>query len=231
MGLDVYVMPIWKFKAGDFASPLEALGVAPAIVRPDGISQRERDARPSLFTRWKAKRATRRLRGEIEAEVGHAVHWNDKGNVEYTRQAHGFESLRAFAKWLDCRDLFPTFDPPPENDFYKHPVMSDKLVRPLTYPQIVNHSCHSGYYIPAEVERVVYVEPFTSWGNFVFKHSVGSCHRLLAELERLAQMLDTDEHYEWVEGDPLAQVKARFAQLFEVAKVSRQKDLPIIFYG
>ena len=155
MGLDVYVMPIWKFKAGDFASPLEALGIAPVTVGPHGMSQRESNARPSFLTRWKAKRATRRLRREIEAEVGHAVYWNDEGNVAYTRQAHGFESLRAFAKWLDYRDMFPTFDAPPENDYYRHPVMSDKLAHPLTYLQIVDHSCHSGFYIPAEVERVV----------------------------------------------------------------------------
>jgi hypothetical protein len=231
MGLDLYVMPIWRFKAGDFASPLESLGIAPVIVGPDGMSQREPDARPSFFTRWKANRATRRLRREIEVEVGHPVQWNDEGNVAYTRQAHGFESLRAFAKWLDYRDMFPTFDPPPENNYYNHPVMSDKLARPLTYPQIVDHSCYNGYYIPAELERVVYVEPFTSWSNFVFKHSVGSSYRLLAELERLTQVLGTDEHYEWVEGDPLEDVKVTFAQLFEVAKISRQTNLPIIFYS
>ncbi len=217
MGLDIYVMPIWKFKAGDFASPLEVLGIAPIIVGSGGMSQPEPNAQPSFFTRWKAKRTTRHLRREIEAEIGHAVRWNDEGDVAYTRQAHGFQSLRAFAKWLDYRDLFPTFDPLPENNYYNHPVMTDKLTRPLTYPQIVDHSCHSGYYIPAEIERVVFVEPFTSWGNFVFRHSVGSSHRLLAELERLAQVLGTDEHYQWVEGDPLAEVKATFAQLFEVA--------------
>jgi len=231
MGLDVYVMPIWKFKAGDFASPLEALGIAPVIVGPDGMTRREPDARPSFITRWMAKRATRRLRREIEAEIGHTVCWNDEGDVAYTRQAQGFESLRAFAKWLDYRDLFPTFEPPPENNYYKHPVMSDELKRPLTYPQVVDHSCYTGYYVPAEVERVVYVEPFTSWGGFIFKHSVGSSHRLLSELERLAQVLGADEHYEWVEGDPLADVKAAFAQLLEVAKISRQQDLPITFYG
>ncbi len=64
MGLGVYVMPIWKFKAGDFASPLEALGVAPVIIGP-GITQRDRDARPRFITRWKAKPETRSLRREI----------------------------------------------------------------------------------------------------------------------------------------------------------------------
>jgi hypothetical protein len=231
MGLDVYVMPIWKFKAGDFSSPLEALGMSPVIVAPDGMTQREQVARPGFITRWRGKRATRRLRHEIEAEIGHAVLWNDEGEVAYARQAHGFESLRAFAKWLDYRDLFATFDPPPENNYYKHPVMSQKLSRPLTYPQVVDHSCYSGYYVPAGVERVVYVEPFTSWGRFVFKHSVGSSYRLLAELDSLARVLGTDERYEWTEGDPLAEVKAAFAQLYEVAKVSGRQNLPIIFHG
>jgi hypothetical protein len=89
-------------------------------------------------------RATRRLRREIEAEIGHSVRWNDQGGIAYRGQARGFESLRAFAKWLDCRDLFPTFEPPPENNYYKHPVVSQALARPLTYPQLVDHDCHHG---------------------------------------------------------------------------------------
>lgn len=232
MGLDVYVMPIWKFKAGDFASPLEALSLSSVIIiSPAGITRAKRRPRANFITRWKARRATQRLRREIAAEIGHSVQWNDNGEVAYAQQAHGFESLRAFARWLDYRDLFPTFDPPPENNYYKHPAMIEQLARPESYPQIVNHNCHTGYYVPAEVERVIHVEPFTSWGGYVFKHSVGSSYRLLAELERLGQVLGIDEHYEWVESDPLAEVKAAFAQFYEVAKISREKNLPIVFYG
>jgi hypothetical protein len=231
MSLDVYVMPIWKFKAGDFTSPLEALGAAPVVVSPGGITQREPGTPASFITRWKAKRATRRLRREIEAEVGHAVEWNEDGYVAYSEQGQPFEILRAYAKWLDYRDLLPTFDPPPEDDYHKHPVMTDNLARPLTYPQLVAHSCYSGYFIPTDLERVVYVERYTIWDTWRFKRSVGSSLRLLADLEQLGQVLEVDEHYQWTQGDPLAPVKAAFAQLFEIAKISRKMNLPIVFHG
>jgi hypothetical protein len=231
MGLDVYVMPIWKFKAGDFVSPIQSLGITTTIVGPGGIFRHESGRRPSLVARWKALRATRRLRHEIEAEIGHRVRWNDDGDVAYAKQSGGFESLRAFARWLDYRDIYPTFDPAHAGNYYNHPVMTGTPTRPLTYPQVVYHSCYSGYYLPAEIERVLYVEPHTSFGEFAFWHSVGSSQRLLGELDQLARVVNCDEHYQWIDGDPLAEVKEAFAQLYAVAKISQQSDLPIVFHG
>jgi hypothetical protein len=231
MALDVYVMPIWKFKAGDFESPLEALGVSPVIISSDGSMQRKTSSRPGLVTRWKAKRETRRLRREIEKEIGHPVSWNEDGATAYSDQAPPFEPLRAFAKWLDYRDMFPTFDAPPEDDYYKHPVMSNKLTRPLTYPQIVNHSCHTGYFIPTDLDRVVFVEPFVAWGRFEFKHSVGSTMRLLNELQHLGEVLNVKRDHQWEKDDPLAMIKSDFSQLYSIALISSEKNLPIIFYG
>ena len=232
MGLDVYVMPIWRFKAGDFATALEGWGMLPTIrVTPGGMFQRDSDKPPGIFTRWKAKRARRCLQREIEAEIGHPVSWNDDGDVAYTQQSGGFESLRAFAKWLDYRDMLPTFDLPPEGNYYNHPVVSAEPPRPLTYPQIVEHSCYSGYYIPTDLERIVYVEPYSSWGGVMFKHSVGSSIRLLKELGQLSGVLGITTEYEWQETDPLNEVKASFAQLYEVAKISVATNLPIVFYG
>jgi hypothetical protein len=231
MGLDVYVMPIWRFKAGDFASPIEALGIRPIIMTPDGSAQHLREKRAGPIRQWRAKRATRRLRLDIQAKIGHTVRWNDQGDVVYTRQSHGFEALRAFAKWIDYRDLFPTFEAAPKNNYYEHPVMSEKLDRPATYPQTVDHSCFSGYYLPADLERVVYVEPFPSWGGIVFTHSVGSSISLLKELQQLSELLNIDGESKWDKKDPLAEVKASFSQLYEVAKISIKQDLPIVFYG
>ena len=68
--------------------------------------------------------------------------------MAYGEQSGGFEALRAYAKWLDYRDLLLTFDLPPEGNYYEHPVMSPKFARPLTYPQLVEHDCFCGYYLP-----------------------------------------------------------------------------------
>ena len=232
MSLSVYVMPVWRFKAGDFASPLTKLGIGPVIeVSPGGMTVRSADPKIGFVTRWKARRATRSLRREIEAEIGHAVRLNDEGAVEYAEQAYGFEALRAFAAWLDCRDRLPTFDAPPENNYYNHPAMSADLGGRATCPQIVDHSCYSGYFIPAELERVVYVEPYTAWGKWEFKHSVGSTPRLLGELEHLSRVLADADIRRRADPDAIADVDVVFTQLYHVAKISRDKDLPIIFHG
>jgi hypothetical protein len=229
MGLDIYVMPIWKFKAGNFRSPLEKIGLTPVTVTPEGTVRQCRP--PGFIQRWQGRRATRRLRREIEAEIGHAVRWNDEGAVALVEQGSAFESLRAFAKWQDCLDQLPTFDPPPENNYYNHPAMSADPDRPLSYPQLVEHSCFSGYFIPAELERVVHVEPYRSFGDFVFHRAVGSSFRLLEELRQLSGVLGIEGDGIWQEADPLAEVKAAFAQLHKAAKISVEQDLPIVFFG
>jgi hypothetical protein len=231
MALDVYVMPIWKFKAGDFTSPLAKLGLSPVQVGPEGSVVRDGRDRPGWWTRWKARRETARLGREMKDKLGRAVRWNDVGDVVYSSQSGGFQSLRAYAKWLDCRDQLPSFDPPPQGNYYNHPALAMKLRKPLTFPQLVGHSCFTGYFLPVEIDRVVYVEPFRSWGHVVLHRSVGSSHRLLAELQVLAGELNADEHYRWVEGDDLHEVKQALAQLLTLAKLSCGRDLPIVFHG
>ena len=224
-------MPIWRFKAGDFISPFEAMGLSAFVIRPGSETDHELSSRPGFVSRWKARRATRRLRNAIEREFGRSITWNDEGELVFAERAYGFQSIQAFAKWFDYRDLFPTFEAPLDGRYYHHPVMSGELTRPHTYRQIVDHSCYSGYYIPCDLDRVVYVEPFQTWGGIQFFHSVGSSNRLLLELEQLAQSLNVDSEYEWCNDDPLADVKASFALLYRIAKTSCEQNLPIVFDG
>lgn len=231
MGLDVLVMPIWKFKAGDLSLPVQKLETDVFVIGLDGTLQKIDNRPPGVVRRWKARLSVKKLRREIERELGHAVEWNDAGDVVYREQAPcGFEGLRAYAKWLDHRDLLPTFGPPPQDNYYKHPAMLAKEGRPLTYPQLVNHSCHSGYLLPIELERVVYVEPHKihAW---TFKHSVGSSPRLHEELRRLSGVLGIEGGYVWQNDDPLAAIKTACTQLYEITRISCEKNLPVVFYG
>ncbi len=55
MGLDFYVMPLWRFKAGDFRSAIEAaIGFRPNYLSTDGIA--ERPARVGWFAKWRSRR-------------------------------------------------------------------------------------------------------------------------------------------------------------------------------
>jgi hypothetical protein len=227
--LDVYVMPLWRFKMGDFRSPVEAAtGIRPKVVTAGGIE--ERPARVGWIGRWRARRQVANIRKAVEAANGIRIQWSDEGGVVYGEQSQGFEPLRAYAKWLDCRSEFPAFEPTPEGDYYKHPVMAAK-VRRLSCPHLVEHDCYSGYYLPCEFERLVRVEPYLIFGQWPASRSVGSARRLLRELESVQAELGVQAKYECPDGDPLGAVKTSYLQLREVADLSCRHELPVIFWG
>jgi hypothetical protein len=229
VGLDVYVMPLWRFKVGDFRSPIEAAtGIRPKIVTADGVE--ERPARVGWLGRWRARRAVASLHRAVEDANRTRIRWADEGGVVYAEQSRGFEPLRAYAKWLDCHDRFPEFGPPPEGDYYKHPVMAAEVSR-LSCPHLVEHDCYNGYYLPCEFERVAEVEPYLIYGQWPASRSVGSAPRLLRELESVQAELRVPDGYEYPADDPLLPVKAAYLQLREAAELSYRHGLPIIFWG
>jgi hypothetical protein len=222
-------MPLWRFKVGDFYSPIEAAtGIRPKIITADGIE--ERPAPIGWFARWRARREVKAVRKAVEAANGTRLHWTDEGGVVYSRQSCGFESLRAYAKWLDCRDRFPEFGRPPEDNYDKHPVWLAKIDR-LTCPHLVEHDCYYGYHLPCEFERTVKVEPFLIFGRWPASRSVGSSPRLLRELDWVQRELNVPSGYEYPKEDPLITVKSAYLQLREVAELSCRHGLPVIFWG
>lgn len=229
MALDIYVMPLWRFKAGDFGSPIEAAtGIRPKIVTADGIA--ERPTSVGWLDRWRAKRQVATIRKAVEAVNQARVRWDDEGGVMYSDQSSGMEALRAYAKWLDCKGQMPEFSPPPEGDYYKHPVMELEVER-LSCPHLVGHDCYNGYYLPCEFERLAEVEPYMIFGHWPATRSVGSSVRLLRELGAVQDQLRVPENYDYPQDDPLVAVKRAYFQLLEVAELSCRHGLPITFWG
>lgn len=231
MSLDVYVMPIWRFKVGDFTTPIEKhLRTTPKIVSGSGVIQRA--PRPSPASFWRrllARREVRSIRRAVAQANGRAIRWSDEGEVVYNEQGAPFEALRAYAKWRDYRDEFPDFDRPPKNNFYKHPIWKVKG-RDVRFPHLVQHDCHSGYFLPCEFEKLTLVEPFR-WHHWTFRKSVGSTPRLLGALEEIAGELEIAPGWVGDEADPLSEVKYACSQLMQIARLSVDHQLPIIFWG
>jgi hypothetical protein len=229
MALDIYVMPIWRFKVRDFSSPIESkLGIRPKVVSPNGIQ--EPPAKAGWIARWRARRQVAAIRKAVEAANGTSAHWRDDGEVVYAEQSHGIEPLRTFASWLDLRDRMPEFRPPPEGNYYKHPVWDFDHDRPLSCPHLVEHDCHSGYFLPCDFERPVQVEPYRihSWS---FSRCVGSTVRVRKELAFLAEHLSVPDDHVDTKDDPKAKVKTAFLQMQQVVDLSLLHGLPVIFRG
>lgn len=229
MGLDVYVMPLWKFKAGDFASPIEeALGVAPKYASTDGLY--ERPASISWWARFKARREAVSIRREASRQLGTALRWNDEGQVVFSCQWPNFDAIRAYAAWLDRRDVVPEFTPPPNHNYSEHPIHEvESSVE--SYPQLLRNSFHTGYLFPCEFDGVVQVDPFKIFNHWDAWHTAGSAPRLLRELDGIQESLRAPDEEEFDEHDPLSPVKQDYRQLRDVLLQSARHGLPIIFWG
>jgi hypothetical protein len=229
VSLDIYVMPLWRFKVGDFCSPIEtATGMRPTIVTTSGSVNTP--AKTGWFSRLKAKRQVGVIRKAVEKANAARIQWNDDGGVVYGEQSQGMEPLRAFAKWLDCREQFPVFVEPPERDYFKHPIWSVE-VDGLSCSHLVNHDCFSGYYLPCAFDKLVKVEPYMIFGTWPAARSVGSTPRLLRELDFVQSELRVPDGYDYPEDDLLLAVKTAYLQLREVAAASSLSGLPVIFWG
>lgn len=238
MALDIYVMPLWRFKAGDFSSPIEReMGLRPRIVTPEGFV--ERPTAVGWLARWRARREVASLQKSVGTACGTRVVWRDDGDVVYTGQGNDMLPIRVYARWLDFRDRFPTFEPPPDDDWREHPVWKveyEDLSR-ISCPHLLGHSFFSGYLLPCEFARPVEAEPYRIFNQWPAAHSVGSSPRLLRELEAVGghlgplaeEELSADE--EIPADDPLFPVKVAFRQLRKVVSLSCRHGLPVIFWG
>ncbi len=123
MAPDVYMMPLWRFKAGDLTTGVQRLFPE----NPAGSTAFRILQLPNIKAFIARRKAARQVRGvikEAEKALGCRIQWRDEGDVVHSEQAWwGFEALRAYAKWLDLKDQIPAFEDPPDNNFYKHPAL------------------------------------------------------------------------------------------------------------
>src|SRR5687767_9759123 len=164
MALDAYVMPLWRFKAGDFTSPIEStLGMKPTVISlaetppPSRPWHRRLLAKLGLVQRPEptfeerradAVREVAALKVELTKLTGMHIEWPDEGEVHYNKQFYHPITMRAFAAWHDHRHELPEFSSPPEENYYKHPVWTLPKPAKRRFPTLVAHSLHTGYLLP-----------------------------------------------------------------------------------
>ena len=223
MGTDVFVMPMWKFFAGDFQSPLELSGLAPVVhyAGIDGSIFTRFDIRRQV-SRWRAKRRVKEIAGEVALWAGRPVAWKDEGANVHTSQFRTAHALRSYIWWYERRDLIPTFRLTEEGTDEAGVLWSVAPQRPTAFPHLSYVSFYNDYFLPVELERVVTLND---------GERVGSTPRALRELEKLNEHLNVPRNYEWVEEDPLALVKATFDRVREFLELSHRHGLPVIFWS
>ena len=255
MALDVFVMPLWRFKAGIFKSPVEeVLGIVPTTISLAGpapnppppwhlrllarlgvIEFTAPVPQPTPRERYeKARREIDALKAEMSRLTGVAVDWQDVGESVYGEQFHGYDFLRAFAAWCDHRDMLPEFNQEPGVYFNKHPAWDLPAPAKRRFPTLAQHSLYTGYFLPVPFEGVYKVEPFKVANHWEFFHDVASTRSALRELNELLDFVDTlpvrePEPGQFRSHEDSARMVA--GQLREICELSLAHDLPVIFYG
>lgn len=250
MALDVYVMPLWRFKAGDFTTPIEAtLGIKPTV-----ISVVPMPPPPPWYIRLLAKigiveiippeteptpeeqrgialQSVADLKAKLTMLTGTKVEWPDTGEIHYNKQFHHPVTLQAFAAWLQHRDKLPEFLSAPEQNYYKHPVWQTAKPPHKKFSTLIQHSLNAGYFLPVAFEGLHHVEPFNAWGHEFHRH-VASTYTILEELAGILPHFDTIPVKKTEDGyDPVANARWYAEELQRICRLSIEHRLPVIFHG
>ena len=217
---DVYIMPLWRFKAGDIC-------LAEAADQTSGSSASAGRGPLQALRKFWARDAVRRIRSAVEAENDVTIDWRDEGPLVYHRAGEEFQALRAYARWLESpAEGRGQFETPPAGNYYKHAVWKAKR-RCNNFPQLVDHDCCFGYYLPCAFERLTRVEP-RKVERWTFLRAVGSSPRLLDELQRLGMIFAAESAAHIPDDATRHEVLAAHRQLCEIAELSCLHGLPVI---
>jgi hypothetical protein len=237
MALDIYVMPLWRFLAGDYEMVMERscarAGMRPpTIVTPRGILDRKR---PPLDA-YRMNMFKRKVRNVIErvAEFNRPapIAWEDEGECVYAEQCHDYAmiSLRTYALWLDLGAATPGLTAPPENDFFKHPLWARGDICPVTFPHLIGHDCYMSYYLPCEFKKITNVENVTLAGRATHRRAASSV-RLQNELRLIEPSLTAGKGLRMLAEAQVTAIQQAHKQMTTVADLSCTHHLPIIFFG
>ena len=246
MSVDIYVMPLGRFKSGDFESPLQRVFGAENVTRVTRAGIKERPEPETIsealellvaadevsFVRRFLDRAALEL--SLEEKV---LQWTDEGETQFAEQAVCLEAATTYASWLSYRDQYPVFEVPDPEGFEAHPVWGLVDDQSNTkHPHLALHDHCVGYYLPCEFPRLLRMP--TGYDGYPEQRAIGSSYRLRDELTEVGATLELSWKSgvglvdEYGERDAVrAQVVSALLQLSRAAEASCQHGLPIIFDG
>ncbi len=215
MGLDIFVMPMWRFLSGEYTGPVERL--IPNVIRVGG---QKMDLAPEL-----ARKKVASFQKVLSQVTDSDISWPDEGEVVFERQFNFrlWHLLRAYAAHQDHpvrAGLLRRSQPFTISD---EPECHPGLARifdgaPTRFKHLIVHADNEGFYFPCKLEHPMPLLPAEE------RWLTGSSIHLLDELSLLGQSL---RH----ESDTLKDVRDAWEFMVKAAKASVDHRLPIVFDG
>jgi len=224
MSLDIHVMPLGKFWAGEYTTGAERFATAQGIPytrsSPKGIAPRDQAYKAAKNVRqWMEQ-------GSFLTEPA----WEDDGEIVFSEQFR-FEALHAVKAYAAHQERSDeVFNA--TTDFTEAPFIKRVYAGAQTdFPHLIHHEDNTGFYVPLD-----FPHPKKLMGQ---PPTVGSSIKLMMELASLRRKLGPLPTYEeWQAGTPieaenpsLEWVKYGVLFLYQACWLSVQHQLPIIIDG
>lgn len=238
MSIDVYVMPLWRYYAGDYTSPLAAMMMAKGGPRPKRLNPLTGEITPGprehdvgFVEKWKARSRVRRVAAAARKVNGSKIQWRDDGDCVHRAQVHSIDALRAYDAWLSCRDLSPAFEPAVPGKWHEHPAF--KLRHQQGRPPLCPHwlaASGNGLILPCDFAVPAVIQSIEFQG-MQFRVMAASAKRVAAELDRLntqlraPNTLDAARHGQ----SPLLNVYEGYLEARRPVDLCLKHGLPMIY--
>ena len=221
MALVVYVMPLWRYLAGDYEAAQAQFG-ADAGSRALSVSPAE------------ARTFVARLRHGFRDVSRNAMRWHDRGEAIFARpfNVESWNALRAFA--ADQQYPVERFNFGKES--HRHPGLHEVLYgHGSAFEHTVKQHETGGFYLPVDFARPLELTVREDASSTIL---AGSSLALLRELNLLGPRVGLERDLgELAPGEifavrpePLQYVKFGWAFLRHAARLSVQHRLPIILH-
>ena len=222
MPLDVYVMPLWRYLAGDYEKARSCFN-ADAGTRALSVSPAE------------ARSFVAGLRYGFRGVSRNAMRWHDRGETVFAMpfDAQSWNALRAFA--ADQQYPVERFNFGKES--HRHPGLHEVLYgHGSAFEHTVKQHEAGGFYLPVDFARPMELTVRDDASSTIL---AGSSVALLRELNVLGPRvglardlgeLEPNEVFA-VRPEPLQYVKFGWAFMRHVARLSVKHRLPIILHG
>lgn len=240
MAIDCYVMPLWRFFAGDFTTAIERftqgnmrrviLGAEPRVEEPKSSV--------GIVDRWRAKRKVQYFRRCVSRESGQAVAWTDSGPIAYQSQFHHDDIVSLYIAWRSLQDKLPPYD---ELLRYEDGRPGWRLVsqikdwRPM-YPQLygLGHAMTIAIPCVLHAPTIIWREE-GCWGEVYTR--VYSGPDALQEIERICDELGIDDDFQAWEPGWEDRYSDEWGRLFDgvsivrrILRLGHEHQLPAIFW-
>lgn len=238
MSIDSYVMPLWRFRAGDVSTAVQrAFGAktGASLMTPDGRQMQVSEGKPiDKLEERRCRLWVERLKREVSrARPGVVIDWNDDGPTHYAEQVNGVLALTTYALALQYEDTLGPATLSDNQHPYTHPAWRAFVQnpRPIRHRNLITLRVDVGYILPCDFDLPVRVDPRVENGRERFSQA-SSAPAVLRDVRALREELGVPAGYKGEAHDwPQNTVCWMLSEMERMLTLSDAHGLPVVLWG